>query len=252
MLETLVLIFFIIAIFYSMCGFGGGSSYIAFLALFSVPYQYIPSVALCCNITVSGLAFYTFWKNGLFKFDLFLPLIITSVPAAFIAGTIPVSKTSLLFILSTSLFIAGLRMLILKNTVTPREVLITPMKRWIISLALGLLIGGLSGIVGIGGGIFLAPILTLYRWAKPKEIAAICSGFIFVNSVAGLSGQLAKLTEYSFLFHYGILVFVVFLGGFIGSNLSSKKLSQSAVKMATACLIIFISVRIFVKAAWNV
>ena len=155
-----------------MVGFGGGSSYIALLILFDAPYQIIPPIALICNLVVVSSGSYHFIKAGHFSWKILLPFIVTSIPAAYIAGTISLEKRLFLFILAVTLLAAGLRMLLLQKTEANSVQSLEVKKVWLLGLPIGGVIGGLSGLMGIGGGIFLAPILYNLRWGKPKQISA--------------------------------------------------------------------------------
>jgi uncharacterized protein len=242
-LIYLIPLFFITALLYSMAGFGGGSTYLALLALFSFPYMMMPKVALLCNIIVAGGGAYYFIKAGHFSPRKVYPFILGSVPIAYFAGTIHVNETIFLVLLCLSLAIAGSRMLLsdksFRVTTEPNR-----KKTWAIGLPVGIGLGALSGIVGIGGGIFLAPCLYFLGWAQAKEVAAASSVFILVNSIAGLLGQLHKETfsvELAFMLPLAI---TVLLGGQIGSRIGADKLPKIILQRITAVLILSVSFRI--------
>ena len=238
-------LFFIVALLYSLVGFGGGSSYIALLALFNVPYQSIPQVALVCNLIVVAGGAIHFIRKGYFSFPLFWPFILGSIPLAFLGGRIPVSKEVFYILLGLSLVIAGLR-LFLFNKLTNYENVEKP--NWKLGIAVGGILGLLSGMVGIGGGIFLAPILLNLRWGKPKQVAATASLFIFVNSISGLSGQIIKTGSLINISSYWPLFLAVLLGGQIGSSLGSGKVvSHSWIRSLTAALVLFVGIRLLLK-----
>ena len=247
----LISLFFLIALVYSMVGFGGGSSYIALLILFDVPYQIIPPIALICNLVVVCTGSFNFIKAGHFSWKILLPFIVTSIPAAYIAGTLPLEKRLFLFILAVTLLAAGLRMLILKKTETISSQNLEIKKVWILGLPIGGVIGGLSGLVGIGGGIFLSPILHNLRWGKPKQISASASIFILVNSLFGLIGQSQKHVDLQFLLGYLWLPLVVFGGGLLGSSFGSRKSSQNFVMKVTAIIILTVAIRIFFTSVFE-
>ena len=242
---SLSLPFFLVAIFYSMVGFGGGSSYVALLALFNLPYESIPQVALVCNLIVVSGGSYHFIKIGFFKFSLFWPFILTSIPFAFIGGRIPVSKEIFFLLLGVSLVAAGSRLLFSKSF---KEV--GGIKKVNVKLALfiGAFLGMLSGMVGIGGGIFLAPLLLNLKWGRPKEVAAIASAFILVNSLSGIGGQIFKSQSLVNVIEYWPLFVAVFFGGQIGSLLGSgKSVSHARVKILTSVLVLFVGVRLLIN-----
>ena len=234
-----------------MVGFGGGSSYIAFLVLFEVPYKFIPPIALICNLVVVSTGSFHFIKAGHLSWKILLPFIVTSIPAAYIAGTISLEKRLFLFILAITLLAAGLRMLLLKKTEGIPSQSLEAKKVWVLGLPLGGVIGGLSGLVGIGGGIFLSPILHNLRWGKPKQISASASVFILVNSLFGLVGQSQKHADMQFLLDYIWLPMVVFVGGLLGSYFGSRKSSQKFVMKVTAVIIVVVAIRIFLTNIWG-
>ncbi len=243
MLAYLVPLFFLTALLYSMAGFGGGSTYLALLALFNISYLAMPKIALLCNIVVVIGGCYFFMKAGYFSARKTLPFIVTSIPAAYLAGRIPIEKTTFMWLLCFSLAIAGTRMLLsdkafrIRKTVSWREA-------WLVGLPIGAALGGLSGLVGIGGGVFLAPVLLLLGWAHAKEVAATASFFILFNSIAGFIGQWSK-GEFSVELNFLLpLAVAVFAGGQIGSRLGSGVISRIALQRITAALILFVSGRV--------
>lgn len=213
------------------------------MLLVKVPYEMIPVIALVCNlIVVSGGAFH-FIKNKHVNWKLLIPFICTSIPFAFIGGSLNIEKELLRHILGVCLLLAGIRMIFLKksNYQHSRTPLIWG------SSAMGALIGCLSGIVGIGGGIFLSPILYNLKWGTPKQISSICCLFIFFNSIAGLSGQISKIESFEPLSHYWPLALAVFIGGQIGSLIGATKLKPRVMELTTAVLILFVAGRILLS-----
>jgi uncharacterized membrane protein YfcA len=240
----LVPLFFLAALVYSTAGLGGGSTYLALLALFSFPYSAIPKVALLCNLIVVTGGLYLFFKAGYFSVKKVLPFVVTSIPAAYIGGSLPIGKDLFSFLLALSLLFAALRMLLREDSFVVGRPL-SWRSAWVVGLPLGAVLGAFSGLVGIGGGIFLSPLLFLLGWADARESAAAASFFILVNSVAGLLGQFTKggsLPEMTLLVPLG---FAVFLGGQIGSRLGANKLPKLALQRVTAVLILFASIRLF-------
>ena len=240
-LYTLIPIFFFIALFYAAAGFGGGSSYLAILALFSIEFTTIRLVALLCNITVVSSSVYIFYQNGYLKLKRILPLILLSIPFAYFGGRMKISQEFFFVLLGFTLLTSAILMLISKPSKTRK--LPTYANAFI-----GSGIGFLSGIVGIGGGIFLSPLLYLSRWGTPKIIAACTALFIFVNSIAGLVGQILTngfSIDFSFV---GCLIVAVFIGGQIGVRLTAFRLNPILIKRITAILILIVAMRILWKS----
>lgn len=238
----LIPLFFLTALIYSMAGLGGGSTYLALLALFAFPYEQIPQTALLCNLIVVAGGCWQF--SGHFSLKRVLPFVLTSLPAAYWGGTISVDKTVFTLILGLSLCVAALRMAISDHRYEGRAVL--PWKRaWLVGLPVGALFGLLSGLVGIGGGIYLSPTLLLLGWADSRQAAAAASFFILVNSLAGLAGHWAQTP---FSLEQGLLLpllLAVLIGGQIGSRLGSRKIPRLALQRITAFLILFVCGRLF-------
>ena len=239
-------LFLLVATFYSAVGFGGGSSYIAILALYDYPYQLLPVLALLCNLIVVSSSSLQFIKNGHFRWKLFWPFAISSLPMSFLGGRMPVDKSTVFTLLGLCLAAAGIRLLLLDRTkadvfeVTPLN---TPL-----ALLLGSSLGFISGLVGIGGGIFLAPLLLTLRWGLPKQVAATAALFILINSVSGLLGQFIKNDQNFVFFEHWPLFVAVFLGGQIGSRFGSgSHCSQKTVRVLTAILVLFVSFRILAR-----
>jgi len=235
--------FFFIALLYATVGFGGGSSYLALLTVADVPYLLIPKLALICNLLVVSGGCYHYFKNKHFNIPLMLPFILSSVPMAFLGGMYAISENTFQRLLAGCLILAGFRLLFIPKS----SIELTHIPSWATSMAFGGILGALSGVVGIGGGIFLAPLMLNLRWGKPKEVASTASAFIWLNSLAGLAGQSTKGIP-SEIFNYWPLFIAVILGGQIGSLFGSHpKISQSSIQRLTAILILFISVRLVMK-----
>ena len=241
---TLASLFLVTACLYASAGFGGGSTYTALLVLAGTEFHLIPLIALSCNIVVVMGGVWRFHKVGALRIKPLLPFLIGSIPAAWIGGRLPISETFFIGLLSVALLLAGLRLLFVKLPERGNETRPTPMP---LAVLIGTALGGLAGFVGIGGGIFLAPVLYGLKWGKPRQIAAACSFFILVNSVAGLFGQMLKFQDQNILDQiptYIPLILAVFVGGQIGAWLSSKKLNPILLKRITACLILVAAVRL--------
>ncbi len=242
----LIFFFFLIAILYSAVGFGGGSSYLAILALYGIDYKLLRLVALICNIVVVTGGSYIFWKKGFVPWKKIIPLIILSVPLAFLGGSIQLSESIFFIILGMVLTIAGLTVFFIKSRVDDGHVDSIETNA-IVNGSMGGSIGFISGLVGIGGGIFLSPLLHLMQWDRAKIISASCSVFILVNSMAGVAGQLtadASGLDYKFI---GYLAAAVFLGGQIGSRLGAVRLSNNQIRKWTAILVVFVGLRLLYK-----
>ena len=242
----LLLLFFTIAAVYASAGFGGGSSYLAVMSLFTIPMQTMRSTSLMCNIVVVLGGTYILWKSGYLNFKKILPLSIASVPMTFLGGMMPLKEHTFFVLLGCSLIIAALLMVFqqyIKNK-TGEQQLSIPKKIGMKSSAIGGTIGFLSGMVGIGGGIFLSPILNLMKWDTPKNIAATASFFILVNSIAGLAGQLFQ-NKFTLDWQFALpLMCAVLLGGQLGSRFSDLKLNQTWVRHVTAALVFYAGVNI--------
>jgi uncharacterized membrane protein YfcA len=242
----LTLFFFITAILYSSIGFGGGSTYLALLLIWDVPYYIFPILALICNIIVVSGNSINFIKSKNINISLLYPYLIGSIPFAFIGASISIEKNVFEILLFIILALAGIFLLIESKSFQKHEIVI---KRIPITLSIfvGSIIGFISGLVGIGGGIFLSPILFLMKAGYPKHITSTASLFILVNSIFGIGGQLTKdVVLYEFL-NYWPLFISVLIGGQIGSFLNIKFLSNKILAVITACLVIFVAIRMGMK-----
>jgi uncharacterized protein len=245
LLLILVPLFFSTALVYSIAGFGGGSTYLALLVIFGLPYELIPKIALLCNLVVVSGGLYHFHRAGYVSIQRLLPFVIASIPFAYLGGRLPVSKEIFLLLLGITLALAGLRLLLTPKIVRQPSAM-TGKKLWSVGLPLGATLGFISGLVGIGGGIFLSPILYFLGWGHARHIAAAASFFIFVNSLFGLWGQLAKGSTFVAGSEWLLpLALAVFLGGQIGSRLSVGKISLGKLQKVTAALILVVAGRIF-------
>jgi uncharacterized protein len=240
--------FFLIALIYSSVGFGGGSSYLALLAqpVFLLLPEEIRPIALCCNIIVVTSGSVIFYKEGKIVWKEMWPFLVFSVPMAYIGGFWKLGEHSFFIILGITLIIAALFLWIQPETKSGSE---KQMNSLPLNIALGGGIGFLSGLVSIGGGIFLSPVLHLMRWSEPKKISALASLFILVNSISGLAGQFMRgLPPLKPLLVIPLLV-AVFLGGQIGSRLGARKFNPIYIKRTTS-LLIFIAGIFILKEHW--
>ncbi len=239
-LFLLASIFFIIATVYSSAGFGGGSSYLATLSLFPMAFQDMRLTALICNIVVVSSSVLLFNKHKYIKWSRILPLVILSIPLAYLGGKLLLEERSFFLLLGGSLLLASIAM-IMDN----REKVIEFPK--FSNAAIGGGIGFLSGVVGIGGGIFLSPLLHLSSWGKPKVIAATSAIFILVNSAAGIIGQLSTNAVSLDLSSVAVLSLAVFVGGQIGARMTIFKFKPHIVRRITAFVILIVSLRLLFK-----
>lgn len=231
------------ALVYSTAGMGGGSSYIALLALFNYPHSSIPVIALLCNIIVVSGGSLNFYRQNHFRWELFWPFAVFSVPMAFVGGLIPLERDIFFLILGASLLAVAIRLLFVNDGIKPDRELKLPNRY--IALLTGTVLGLLAGMTGIGGGIFLAPVLLYLGWALPKQVAATAAFFILLNSLSGLGGQLLKHSGGLDIHSYWPLFLTVLIGGQIGSRVGSNSLlSQNTIRKITALLVLFVALRI--------
>lgn len=240
--------FLLTAAFYASAGFGGGSTYTALLAVSEAPFYVIPIVSLLCNIcVVAGNCFRYFRKKTISLLDIW-PFLILSIPAAFIGGRLNVSEVIFIGLLCLALFVAAIRMLFAQTEAYHAQGLLRG--NAVRCSLIGGAIGFYSGIVGIGGGIFLAPILYKLRWGNAQEIAAACSVFILVNSMSGLAGQIIKVTQLDIIrevLPYTTLIMAVIIGGTIGNIISIKFLKPNYLRRITGVLILAVAIRLSFK-----
>ena len=242
----LPILFFVTALLYSSVGFGGGSTYLALLLIWEIPYYILPVIALGCNIIVVSGNSINYIKAGNLNLKLLTPYLIGSVPMAFIGGTLEIEKNIFEVLLFFVLLVSGLLLLFNFKSYDDNENKYKEVK-YIYSLFIGSILGILSGIVGIGGGIFLSPILFLLRAGLPKHIVTTSSIFILINSFAGIIGQLTKSYVLNDIIEYWYLLFFVLIGGQIGNYLNLKILPTRFLALITSCLVIFVAVRMGIK-----
>jgi len=242
----LSILFFVTAILYASVGFGGGSTYLALLLIWEVPYYIFPVIALVCNIFVVSGNCFNYIKAGNLKTSLLIPYLISSIPLAFIGGTIEIEKSFFEILLFIVLTIAGTLLLFNFKSYEDNKENYNKIPL-IISFMIGGLLGFVSGVVGIGGGIFLSPILFLFKAGKPKHIITSASVFILINSIFGLLGQLTKNDVFIEVSNYWYLFFAVIIGGQIGNFLNLKIFSSRILALITSGLVLFVAIRIGIK-----
>ena len=239
---VLAILFLVTATLYSSVGFGGGSTYLALFLIWGVPYFIFPIIALSCNIIVVSGNCFNYIRAGNLNLKLLIPYLIGSIPLAFIGGTLPIEKRLFEILLFLVLSSAGILLLLNFKSYDDKE---ENYKK--IPIPVSILIGGslgfISGVVGIGGGIFLSPILFLIRAGKPKHIVTTASLFILINSISGIIGQLTKNTILNEIPNYWYLLVAVLVGGQIGNFLNLKIFSTRVLALITAILVIFIAIR---------
>ena len=242
----LSIFFFITAILYSSVGFGGGSSYLALLLIWDVPYYIFPVIALLCNIIVVTGNSINYIKAGNHNLKLLVPFLIGSVPFAFLGGTLIINKEIFEILLFLVLSIAGVLLLIENKTYEDKNLIIKKLN-FFISISIGSVLGLISGIVGIGGGIFLSPIIFLLKADKPRNIITTTSLFILINSISGILGQLSKEYVLNEITLYWPLFLTVLIGGLLGNFLNLKILSNRLLAFTTSLLVIFVAIRMAFK-----
>ena len=239
-------LFFLTALLYSSVGFGGGSTYLALLLIWGIPYQVFPIIALCCNIIVVSGNCFNYIKTGSINIKLLSPFLISSVPFAFIGGSLQLDKGFFEILLFIVLTLAGLSLLFkFKSLDESKEVNNNIPK--LISFLIGASIGFVSGVVGIGGGIFLSPVLLLIKAGKTRHIATTASLFILINSISGLFGQSTKGFILNEIYNYWPLFLLVLIGGQIGNFLNIKILPTRIMILLTSGLVMFVSARMGFK-----
>ena len=238
----LTIFFFITAIFYSSIGFGGGSTYLALMLIWDIPYYIFPVLALICNIIVVSGNSINFLRTKNINLNLLTPYLIGSVPFAFFGASISIDKNLFEILLFFILLIAGIFLLFESKSFNKDWIKIRQIPKFL-SIIIGIIIGFISGLVGIGGGIFLSPILFLLKAGYPKHITSTASLFILVNSIFGVAGQLTKDIVLDEFLNYWPLFIAVLIGGQIGSFLNIKLLSNKVLALMTSFLVIFVAIR---------
>ena len=242
----LSILFFVTAILYASVGFGGGSTYLALLIIWEVPYYIFPVIALICNIIVVTGNCFNYVRAGNHNFKLLIPFLLGSIPFSFVGGTLILNKEIFEIILFLVLSVAGISLLFNNKSYQDKKFYIKKINIFL-CLIIGSLLGLISGIVGIGGGIFLSPILFLLKADQPKNIVTTASLFILINSVSGILGQLTKNYVLNEIILYWPLFLIVFIGGLLGNYLNLKKFNSRILAVITSILVIFVSVRMGIK-----
>ena len=245
-MPLLAILFLVTAVLYSSVGFGGGSTYLALLLIWGVPYSIFPVIALSCNIIVVSGNCFNYIRVGNLNFKLLLPYLIGSIPLAYIGGSLPIEKKLFEILLFLILTNAGILLLFNFKSYDDKDESYKKIPIFI-SILIGGLLGFVSGIVGIGGGIFLSPILFLIRAGRPKHIVTTASLFILINSISGIIGQLTKNEVLVEIQNYWFLLVAVLIGGQIGNFLNLKIFPTRILALVTAFLVLFVAIRIGVR-----
>ena len=249
----LIPLFFITALLYSSIGFGGGSTYTALLLLTGTDYRLVPLISLGCNIIVVSQGAARFYRAGHIELRNAWPWMALSVPASFIGGLTPIREGIFIALLATCLLLCSLGMLFWPAKENGNQPAINehyPRKKYLIPLAAGGGLGFLAGLTGIGGGIFLAPILHFLRYGSARTIAGTCSFFILVNSLVGVAGQIIKrgmMGDVSLPLVDWLLFPAVIAGGVLGTWLAIRRFNARLITRLTALLILFVALRLMVK-----
>ena len=234
-LVTFIVLLGIIAALYASVGHGGASGYLAIMALFGVSAAFMRPSALVLNIMVAALATFAFVKAGHFRWRLLWPFILTSIPFAYWGGTLAIQESAFKILVAATLLLAAARLFLPQRTSTIKPLVIVD------ALACGATIGFISGLVGVGGGIFLTPLLILFAWATPREAAAVSAPFIFLNSIAALGGLMNQSVEYPpWLWWAGAAVVI---GGWFGATYSARASSQTGLRILLGCVLLIAAVK---------
>lgn len=233
----IILAIFVVAILYSSVGHGGASGYLAVMALLAVGSEVTRPAALVLNVFVASIAAYQFYRSGYFSWRTFLPFAATSIPFAFIGGMIALPTNVYKIVLGIVLLLAAIRLAWnLKTDNEPHQPNI------FLALAIGAVIGLLSGLVGVGGGIFLTPVLLLMNWSETKKAAGVSAMFILVNSIAGIAGNISQTAKLPA--NVWIWIGAAVVGGLIGSTLGATRFESLTLRRVLAGVLAFAGVKL--------
>ncbi|MBI3359058.1 MAG: sulfite exporter TauE/SafE family protein [Nitrospirae bacterium] len=238
----LTILIFFVALLYSSVGHAGASGYLAAMALVGIVPEVMKPTALVLNILVAGIATVQFYRAGCFSWSLFWPFTLTSIPFAFLGGYITLPGTIYKQLLGLVLLFAAYRLFSNTAITQSPQKTIPPH----IALACGAGIGLLSGLIGVGGGIFLSPLLLLMGWAQIKEQSGVAAAFILVNSVAGILGHFLALKRFPIVLPYWIIASSV--GGIIGSRLGSRRLGNPTLRRILAVVLVVAVLKLLLYA----
>ncbi len=245
--PELLFFFFAISFVYASVGFGGGSSYLAILALYALPFKEVRLIALICNIVVVTGGTILYIRNNQVSWKKVIPLVLLSVPMAFWGASLRMQQHTFYVLLGCSLLVAAVLMWVRRRRSSEDSDIAKDQTSFTSNSFLGGAIGFLSGMLGVGGGIFLSPILNLTRWDTSRKIAATASLFILVNSLAGIAGQLSQLPSSIDYVRIFLLCGAVLVGGQLGSRVAILKFNQLVIRRLTAALIFVAGVEVLYK-----
>lgn len=241
-------LFALIAFVYGAVGLGGGSAYLAAMAVMEIPYVVLPQLSLSLNLAVAGGGFVQYGRAGFFQTRMFIPLVATSVPAAYLAARVQLGRETFQLLLGGLLALAGARMLLnrwLSRPLAQANSIGGPGGAMVLA-ALGLLLGAAAGLTGIGGGIYLSPLLVMLRLCDAKQAAALSSGFIVVNSIAGLAGRLSAGAVLPLDILLPLLLAVV-VGGQLGARVGARRWRMETVQTVMGAILLFVSIRLLLS-----
>ena len=245
-MGLLAILFLVTAVLYSSVGFGGGSTYLVLLLIWEIPYFIFPVIALSCNIIVVSGNCFNYIRKGNLNLKLLIPFLIGSIPLAYMGGSLPIEKKIFEILLFFVLAGAGILLIINFKSYDDKESSYKKIS-FPISILIGAVLGFISGVVGIGGGIFLSPILYLIRAGRPKYIVTAASLFILINSISGITGQLTKNNVLVEIANYWYLLAMVFIGGQLGNFLNLKIFPTRILALITAFLVLFAAIRMGIR-----
>ncbi len=245
-MTLLAILFLATAVLYSSVGFGGGSTYLALLLIWEVPYFIFPIIALSCNIVVVSGNCVNYIRAGNLNYKLLIPYLIASMPMAYIGGSLHIEKQLFEILIFLALGVAGFLLLLNFKSFDDKSSSYRKIPI-LVSIPIGGVLGFISGVVGIGGGIFLSPILFLIKAGKPKHIVTTASLFILINSIFGVGGQLTKNIVWLEVQSYWYLLLLVFIGGQLGNFLNLRIFPTRILALVTACLVIFVAIRLSLR-----
>lgn len=238
----LIALILITAFLYSSVGHGGASGYLAVMSLVGIDIPYLKSSALILNLFVSAIAFWQYYKAGHFNWKIFYPFAIFSIPTAFLGGTILIDPFWYKKILGICLIIAAVRIII---TIIKKDVIANPVSPPLTHAAIsGAFIGLISGMIGIGGGIILSPLILIMKWGEVKETSGVSALFIFVNSLAGLIGMASK--NFSLPPQISFWVIAAIIGGLAGAYWGSKKAPSVTLKNILTSVLLFAAIKLLI------
>lgn len=240
---VLTALIFLAALLYASVGHGGASGYLASMALVSIPVVVMRPSALALNILVSLVATYKFARVGAFSHRLFWPLALASVPFAYLGGTLDLPTYLYKPLVGAVLIYAAWQSY--RTAKASSNVALSPVGTWVL-LVVGAILGLLSGLTGVGGGIFLSPILIMQRWASTKVVSGIAAAFILVNSLAGLAGIVSKSTSVSFGLAYWAVAALV--GGYVGAEFGSRRLRNPVIQRLLSLVLLVAGLKMIATA----